>query len=148
AADLRAGGDFAAAAREHSDIIPEQGELWKDDNMDDIEPPELAAWLGTAAEGDISEPIEMEDGLSIVKLLTITPGDERDEARYMLARITFYIAEVVTILPQEELRAELARLRLEKVNNALAQGLYDAAAISYPNGTNLFAVPVPSPRQR
>ena len=148
--ELRGGGDFAAAAAAYSDVIPEQGtDWWAERFLEDTEPPALAAWLKTAAEGDVSDPIEMEDGLAIVKALAIEREYDDDTLTlYRLARITFYIFETIEIIPREALREVLADERMKAVHRELAKRLHDEAVIEWPSGTDLFKELAPSQPRR
>ena len=140
--ELRAGRDFAEAAKEYGEVSPEHGEGWCADCLEDIDTPEIVVWLKKAAEGDISDPIEMDDGLSVVKLVKILPAeDDFDVTRYAMSRITLYIFEAqYENATREEMREEMISVQVKRVYEELVTRLYREAAFEYPHGTNLFPV--------
>lgn len=98
--EVKAGMDFAAAGEKYSQVAPEEAKVWEDADIYCAECPTLKEWAHTAPVGAFGGPFELEDGLSIVKLLDrkeeVTDGlplAENEHKVVSLARITFVLAE-------------------------------------------------------
>ena len=72
-----------------------RGESWQVVELSDFEADEpLAKWLMTARPGDISDPLDLEDGISIVGLRMVYDDEEDEgespEKQYSLVRCAFH----------------------------------------------------------
>lgn len=92
--------------------------------------PELAKVLPSLKEGDFSKPIEIEEGLVIVRATEVENG------RWTLARMLFRMAEPVEVPSPEEVRSEIAREKAVNAQIELLKQLMAKATITYPLGTN------------
>lgn len=155
--------DFADAGQKYAQVNPEsvvEGEEFDNDDFapenDAYKKPlaDLKKWAYEAEIGDVSGPWEMEDGLSIVKLLARTgrgasaeeESDEPDEVK--LARITFVMLE-----PEPEPRTRefvkesLLKWKAGKAQEAMFKKLHAEMKLEYPLGTN-FSFSVSSVKER
>lgn len=155
--------DFADAGQKYAQVNPEsvvEGEEFDNDDFatenDAYKKPlaDLKKWAYKAEIGDVSGPWEMEDGLSIVKLLARTgrgasaeeESDEPDEVK--LARITFVMLE-----PEPEPRTRefvkesLLKWKAGKAQEAMFKKLHAEMKLEYPLGTN-FSFSVSSVKER
>jgi len=99
-ARVRAGEKFEKVAEDferdqvplHADFKPD-GQEWGEFEMADLDGEEFKTWLRKAKTGEIGGPFDVDDGLSVVKLLSMTDGtEEASEASekvktFRLARI-------------------------------------------------------------
>jgi hypothetical protein len=137
------GLDFAEAGRKYSQWNPEEADFWERINFSEIENGELKKWAFSAPVGNVGGPFELDDGVSIVKMLARTEGPvgksevSIPNADVTLARITF---RLLVTEPEPRTR-EYVRKTLEKwkANNAQKQlfsQLHSNVDLTYPNGTN------------
>ena len=90
----------------------------------------LADALPGLKAGEFSKPIEIEEGLVIVKVNVIGGGF------YELGRIIFRMAEPVKIPSVEDAKKTLSKKKSNIEQLAVLEKLKDHATISYPRGTN------------
>ena len=142
-AALKPGVDFEKLTRQHAKVSPEFGKFWDSFQMgelDDGEP--LKVWLAGAKEGDLSQPIDLDDGIAIVKLLKKTetqiPGETMVVVDYDLARCTFYAYQHVKEQTAEEIREELLRNKAKDAQKELGTKLWNEAVFEYPFGDQFF----------
>lgn len=136
---------FREVAKERAELCPEQGERWDVVELDELEASDpFTQWLAKAKVGDISHPIDFDDGLAIVGLVSkvksdssIHPGQEAD--MYEVVRILFKAYEPFEVLEtDEEWREALLENRKREAVKALGKELDGAAKIEFPNGESLF----------
>ena len=146
--EILSGVPFAEAAKKYSEVAPNEGEDWETFELDEFQADEpLAQWLVTAKQGDISEPIELEDGYSIIgvrQILEETPEekDERPVKSYELVRCTFHSYEKIEVPTDRELfRKEMLAARREFAFQELGVKVMENAKIDYPKGTKIFEIP-------
>ena len=139
-----AGEDFAMLARECAQVDPSGGSEWQTVDINEVAPEEeLRQWLDTQpGEGDISSPINLDDGLAIVKVARRKkiPADEYfdETTEYTLLRITLFAYEFLEAEDEENTRQTLEKEHREKAQKELFNRLYSAAVVEFPNGSDLF----------
>ena len=153
---VQAGEDFAAVGSELSMFDKDEAKEWGTFTIEDFEDdtyPEVAEFLKTSPEpGSVGGPFQCDDGVSIVKVLSVerdaeekedegadAEEDKSDDTRYKLARISVETFEYHKSLTREEIRKILEDDRRKKSDAAFGQHLFEAAVIEFPSGTNLFA---------
>lgn len=147
--EILAGGQFEDVAKKYADFSPEEGKLWQRVQLDELDGDDpLCQWLLRANVGDISDPIDVEDGCSIVGLQMKYPGEEGPDGQktletYELVRCAFHAFDKVEdyggdrkLIIQEMLEERRSDLMLE-----LREKLKKESVIEFPNGTNLFELP-------
>lgn len=141
---ILAGADIAEEAKRIADTVnPQYAVKWGTFQAAEIAgDEELAKWVVSASPGDISEPLDVDDGLAIVKLVAKTKGEapfgvEPPDA-YELIRCTVKACEKMRHQNREEMRKQLLQWKREDAQRALGMMLTERAVIEYPNGTNLF----------
>ncbi|MCL2104470.1 MAG: peptidylprolyl isomerase [Kiritimatiellaeota bacterium] len=141
---LRAGADFAETARAVSQHQPEDGVLWGEFVRSEIEDPKLAELAFTLPVGAVSDPVETEEGLVIIKVLERTGGTQTESAVSLnvssvkLARILLFMYTAWEERTRPQIRKELERSRVSEVQQEWLAKQWGAARIEYPNGTNLW----------
>lgn len=143
---LKKGDDFfklAALCSEASDKpIGEWGTFLKGE----IEHPKLREAAFTLPVGAVSEPIDTEEGLVIIKVIerkaeAIGPAVAPGPATVTLGRIVLRMAEggAGAKLPtREEVEKALATQKVKEVQQSWLPALVSKSSIEYPNGTNLW----------
>ena len=137
------GMEFADAGRKYSQWNPEEAVSWDKMNPSEIDSTELKKWAFSAPVGSIGGPFELEDGVSIVKILARTEGAVEksvvslQEADVTLARITFRLL-VAEPEPRtrEYVRKALEKWKADNAQKQLFSRLRNNAVLTYPNGTN------------
>lgn len=142
---LEKGRLFKDVAKERAELFPEQGEFWDVLEVDELEASDpFARWLAGSDVGDISEPLDFEDGLGIVGVVSKTrsdssvhPGEEAD--MYELVRILFkaYVPRDMLDTDEEWTQAILDFRRSEAMK-ALGKELLGKADLQFPNGNDIF----------
>ena len=138
------GEDFGKLTQKYAKVHPEYGTNWTSAVLADFSSEDdIHKWLVNAKTGDISEPIEMDDGLAIVKLVSrhraelpkgFTPEDE-----FTMVRCTFYIFNKVEEGTTPELiRKTFLQEQLQKAHGELGIKLWNEAVIELPNGEDFF----------
>lgn len=134
---------FVEAARKWANVSPEHGEAWGEFRLSEFgEEEEIHKWLSTAKVGDISYPVDLDDGLALVGVVAITPADLPPgfppENDYTLVKCTFYAYQTAEKLTREEARKYLLDQRRLQVSDELGKQLYAEAVIEMPNGNDFF----------
>ena len=143
-AKILGGEDFREVTKRYAKVHPEYGEKWGEFEIGEIpEDSDLRKWLVTAKVGDVSEPIDMEDGIAIVKVLSKKKGEAPKNVEapdvYVLARCTAYAFEFMRHQERPELIRQLKVWKHEEAQKQLGKMLMGAAVIECPHGTNFFA---------
>ena len=134
---LNAGEKWETVAKECSEdkLVSPGNESFKDDwatvDKEGLGYPELAIALKTLKKGDYSKPLDVDEGLIIVKVLDEHPGK-----KYTLARMLFRMAEPVTIPSREEARVEVRQRKADRSREKFIKELRAKAVVTYPCGTN------------
>ena len=138
---------FKDVAKERAELFPEQGEHWDVVELAELEASDpFAQWLVKAEVGDISQPIDFDDGLAIVGLVSkvksdssIHPGEEAD--MYEVVRVLFkaYVPREM-LETDEEWREAILEYRRNEARRALGAELSANVQIEFPNGESIFNV--------
>lgn len=110
----------------------EFAENWMTVGLDGFGYPELAKALVGMKTGDISKPLETEEGLLIVKVKAVEKTS--NGPAYELARILIREAEPVEILSPDGVRDYLRAERSKEKESALIQEFRQRFPVTYPNG--------------
>ena len=142
-AEIDAGGDFAEVTRKYAQVSPEHGKAWATFELGELPQDEdLYKWLVTAKAGDVSPPLDIDDGIAIVKLVEIGKGEAPQGAArpdtYKLVKCTAYAYQYIQHLERPELVRELIKAKMGNAQRALGTMLMGRAVLEYPNGTNFF----------
>ncbi len=142
-AEIDAGGVFADVTAKYAQVHPAHGKVWQTVQLGDLPQDEdLYKWLVKAKVGDISQPIDLEDGLAIVKLESLGKGEAPPGVpppdTYTLVRCTVYAYQYIETLGRPELQQELLQMKKRAAQKTLGVMLTERAVLEYPNGTNFF----------
>ena len=135
---------FAEVTAANADLEKDDGEEWDTLELGELQADdELAKWLMTAKPGDISEPLDMDDGLAIVglksKYMGEAPEGIKPQMQHEVVRCTFFAYEEYE---EPDSLDELIKIMLEerrrKATTALVNNLINGAKIDYPLGEEIF----------
>jgi len=142
--ELRAGADFAEMAKEVSQFQPETGELWGEFTHAEIEDKTLRDLAFSLPVGEVSDPVDTEDGLVIIRVLERVDGAAIDSplatqvATVTLARILLLMYNPYEETSRDQVRTMIFKDRNAKIQQEWMPKLFETARIEYPNGTNLW----------
>ena len=142
--ELRAGADFAEMAKKVSQHRPDDGEVWGEFTHSEIEDPKLRSVAFQLPVGAISDPIDTDNGLLIIRVLERTSGAETESsvaqrvASVKLAKILLLMYNPFDEISPRQLRARLEQERINEIQKEWVPKLHESARIEYPNGTNLW----------
>ena len=131
---ILAGGDFTALAEKYTEDEDGKGEggewgLFELGQLTDDA--EVVKLLREMKPGDISMPIEGDNGLMIMKLENVT---DTEPPRYEISRIFFQLPEIFDIPAAEEMMAEEIKEYKTKILEERVRDLVIKAKIEYPYG--------------
>ena len=113
--------------------------------LDDFEGDDpLLKWLLSAKVGDISDPIDLDDGVSIVGLKMIYEAEPAENGKpavmeYDLVRCCFYAYEKFEVIEdRNDLIEDMIEMRREMLMEELRKKLTESVKIEFPSGRNLF----------
>ena len=143
--EILKGAYFVDVAKKYADFSPEQGDQWESVSLDELDSEDpLLHWLIKAEVGDISDPIEMDDGISIIGLKmkhemeSPEPG-EPNTWDYELVRCAFYVYEKLDELDDhKDIVEDMLAMRRRRVMEELHEKLTEKVKLEFPNGQNLF----------
>ena len=141
---ILAGEKFADVAAEVAEVHPEYGKAWEEffEAEEFPEGTDMRAWLPKSQIGDISGPLDLDDGLAIVGVLWKgdgeVPAGMKVPTLYKLVRCTFKAFEEMAVPSTNELRTIILQERRAKVQQELGSRLFDSARIEFPNGQAFF----------
>ena len=117
----------------------ENGE-WASFSLDAFsDEPELAKTISRMSPGDITPPIEGDNGLMILKLVAIEKGEKPSEPlRFTLSRIFFHLPEFYSLVAEEDLKREMLTTKKEKTFAAFVEALTKAVKLEYVSGEDIF----------
>lgn len=143
------GEKFAAVAKELSEVRPNDGKEWQTLMLGELadgpqgQVNQLKKWLQTAKVGDISGPMEMDDGISIVGVVAIFDGEVpkgmKSQPNYQLVRCTRYYREKAIAHDRKETRKLLVKEKRHLAIGRLGEKLFNESVIEFPHGTNFYA---------
>ena len=145
-AEILAGAKFADVAEARADFAKEQGREWDTFELNEFDGGDpMPVWLATANPGDISDPMELDDGYSIVGLVSKYLGDADEESepqmQYQVVRCAFYIYDKIDesdFEDEDELAETVLEERRKQAMIELGLRLTEAATIEYPLGEEVF----------
>lgn len=141
---IMAGADIAEEASKIFDTVhPEYAKKWGRFEIQEFPADEdLHKWLLTAKVGDISDPLDLDDGIAIVKVLEKGKGEAPEGVTppdaYTLVRCTVKALEKMRYQDERQMRNQLLFWKRQEAQKKLGVMLAEEAVIEYPNGTNLF----------
>jgi len=143
--EILSGGVFADVAKKLAEVCPEQGKEWITTTVEDLVAEGekgLRAWLEKAEIGDISDPIDFDDGVAIVGVVMKGEGEAPEgkagPTLYTLVRCTMYARNKMEVPTPDGVREAIAEFKRKAARNEAFTNLYYSAVIEFPNGTNFF----------
>lgn len=143
-AEILAGASFYSVTTNRADVFKDQGREWDTVELGELdEDSDLFRFLTTAQAGDISDPIDFDDGIGIVGVLVKELGETPDgvapSMQYTLVRCVFN-AYVDLEEPEEfeAMRKHLLERKLAAAREGLVRELASKAKIEMPYGNALF----------
>ena len=144
-AEILNGAIFADVARRYSELHPEQGKNWQVVELDELSSEgerDLRKWLATADAGDISGPIDFDDGISIVGVVRKGEGESPEGVEppvlYTLVRCTMFARQNMVVPTYDEVVESIRETKENEAIKEVGQQLHDKAVLEFPNGTNFF----------
>ncbi len=143
----RAGEDFAQLADEYSqDEDKEPGGVLPGLHKDDYAYDKPGVWAAISAlkPGEVTEPLDSEDGLAIFKLSSMTncqcSGEETSEEKdYHLQRIIFHRALKPSYESADDVRVELKAQKKRQMWRQIVTDLTAENPLSFPQGFDRFS---------
>ena len=147
--EILAGALFADVAKKYADFAPEQGTEWETFHLDEFEGDDpLGQWLARSDTGDISDPIDLDDGISIVGLKAkyvsdISESNAPPVYAYNVVRCPFYAYERLEEFDgdRKAIEEDIIEMRRQVAIRRLGEQLISKARFEYPSGENLFYPP-------
>lgn len=147
--EILSGEKFADVAKKYSELRPEEGKAWITVTLEELVAEGeagLKAWLTTAKVGDISDPIDFDDGVAIVGLVAKGEGEYPPNAPiglappilHTLVRCTLLARQNVETVTPAEARVKMRDWHKENAQKELGARLLKEAVLEFPNGTNFF----------
>lgn len=138
------GGDFKELGKKTAQIHPEYAEEWDSFQLMEFseENQQLRDWLATANVGDISGPIDLDDGIAIVKVVDKwkEPQGEGNEPvdEFQLVRCTFTAYQYTLVETEDEIRRQYLAELEKNLMGQLGDRLWKNAVIEFPNGRDFW----------
>lgn len=148
-AQVKAGADFTTIGRKFGAEDSNEATEWGWFNRDDFDMmakrcPAFTRWAFSAKVGDIGGPFDVDDGLSIVKVVGRQEGSEKPSLaskqaeEVQLVRINFLMAEEHPEPRTRDYCKNAVRMRKKfTAQKKLFEGLFNSVKITYPNGDKL-----------
>jgi hypothetical protein len=150
------GAYFADVAKKYADFNPEEGEKWQQVQLDEFDGDHpLCTWLAKSEVGAISEPMDLEDGISIVGLKMKYPGETAPDGSktldtYEIVRCAFHAFDRVEDYGGD--RASIVKEMLEERRKdamLVLRGILEKECkIEFPNGNDLFKTLGKNPKKK
>ena len=140
------GAYFSDVANKYADFNPEQGEKWRQVQLDEFDGDHpLCVWLARSEVGAISEPMDLEDGISIIGLKMKYPGEVAPDGNmtpetYELVRCAFHAFDRIEDYggDRESIVSEMLEERRNETMLVLRGILEKECKIEFPSGNDLF----------
>lgn len=144
--EILAGAFFADVAKKYADFAPEDGEAWETFHLDEFDGDDpLGQWLARSDTGDISDPLDLDDGISIVGLKLKYESDISESNKppvyaYEVVRCPFYAYERQDDFEgdRKAIEEDIIENRRQLAMKELHASLTKDAKIEFPCGNNLF----------
>lgn len=142
-AEILAGASFYEVATNRTDIFLEDARFWDVVEIGEFEPDEdIFKFLASAKAGDISDPLDLDDGIGIVGVLQKEQEKQEDGTvsdLYTLVRCMFNGYDAIEESDDvESVRKLLLERKMNDAKQALLTELFTTAKIEYPFGNKLF----------
>jgi len=142
---LQKGTNFVALSRKYSVVKEEDehGYVWGEFLPSAIPYPELIPVVAKLKPGDVAAPIELDDGIHIIKLLKRTGAGAVSEAAIQpeevsLGRIVLNLPKDYEIASEDSIRKNWRDQKLMPLQKEWLAKLRAEACVEYPSGTNLW----------
>lgn len=147
--EILGGKYFYDVTTNRADLAHEHGKEWQVVELDDLDSEDpLLHWLVSANQGDISDPIDLEDGLAIVGLRFKYKEDDEDPespVEYDLVKCTFYAFEKMEEPEdREQLRKDMLLEKRSAAMRALGERLVAETKVEFPHGEKIFREQTPN----
>ena len=144
---VRGGEDFFTIAREMSEEYEDsdvKDGVWGEFMRGEFDNAAVADAVFSLPVGGISDPIDTDEGLMIIKVIERTGSDSAvaiEAATAKVGRILLRLVEDMENVENEAvLRNRISRAKIERIITPWVAQLREKARIEYPNGTNFFQV--------
>lgn len=139
------GGNFAEVTKRIAEVNPEYGKEWQTVEIGELVAEgeqELKTWLQTAKVGDISDPIDLDDGIAIIGLVMKGEGTALEGMEppmlYTLVRCTLFARQEMEDMSPEGAEEFVRNFKRGEAAKEVGAKLFAETLIEYPNGTNFF----------
>ena len=147
--EILAGAYFADVAKKYASFAPEQGEEWETFHLDEFEGDDLLGqWLAQHDTGDISDPLDLDDGISIVGIKAKYVSDVSESNKppvyaYDVVRCPFHAYEKLEDFDgvRKAIEEDIIATRRQVAIQKLRESLLSKAKVEFPYGDNLFYPP-------
>lgn len=144
--EILAGAYFADVAKKYADFAPEDGVAWETFHLDEFDGDDpLGQWLARSDTGDISDPIDLDDGISIVGIKAKYESDISESNKppvyaYEVVRCPFFAYERQDDFEgdRKAIEEDILDNRRQLAMRELHDRLTKDAKIEFPCGNNLF----------
>jgi len=144
--EILAGAIFADVAKKYADFSPEQGNEWETVELSDYDGDNpLGQWLARSDTGDISDPLVLDDGVSIVGIKAKYESELSESNKppvyvYDIVRCAFhdYAKQDDFDGDRKSIEEDMIQLRRQAAMQALMAKLKEKAKFEFPSGRNLF----------
>ena len=143
--EILGGAKFADVALKYAEVCPEQSKEWQTVEMGELVAEgedQLRKWLDKAEAGDISDPIDLDDGIAIVGVVRKGEGEVPEGMEppvlYTLVRCTMFARQNMETLTEDEARAVILESKMEDARREVGANFYNRSVVEFPNGTNFF----------
>ncbi len=144
--EILGGKLFADVAAKYSEVHPEYGKEWQTVELGELVSDgeaQLRDWLATAEMGDISDPIDLDDGIAIIGVAMKGKGEVPEGMEppmlYTLVRCTMFARQNMEMPTAEEAERLILDEKAAMARREVGIDLHNKAVIEFPNGTNFFA---------
>ena len=147
--EIQAGAFFADVAKKYADFSPEQGNEWDTVELSEFDGDNpLGQWLARSDTGDISDPLVLDDGVSIVGIKAKYESDLSESNKppvyvYDIVRCAFHDYDKLDDFDgdRKSIEEDMIRLRQQVAMQTLVAQLKEKAKFEFPSGHNLFYPP-------
>ena len=144
--EIQAGAYFADVAKKYASFAPEYGEEWETFHLDEFDGDDpLGQWLARSDTGDISDPLDLDDGISIVGIKAKYVSDVSESNKppvyaYDVVRCPFYAYEKLDDFDgdRKAIEEDIIENRRQVAIRELGERLIAQAKFEYPYGENMF----------
>ena len=143
--EILEGGIFSQVTKKYGEYRPEQGKEWMTVQLEELVgegEKALRDWLKKAEIGDISDPIDFDDGIAIVGVVRKGEGEAPagvvGPTLYTLVRCTMLARNNMEVPTADEVRKAVLEFKRGAAQREVFTNLYYRAVIDFPNGTNFF----------